>query len=383
MNSKGIRIKIFIVTITMLFVILFTSGCWDAIDINEKQIVTSVVLDYKDEEIIFYIEIANIDVSSSGASGSSNDDKYIVVESKGKTLTEARDNFETKSNKPIYLSGVRAIIITENFAKKYLIEYLHRFRSDEDYRKKIDTVITREDPEELFKIAKERKESVGFVTEEIIKTLDEQGKSFKRTTMRLLENISTKYTGILVPCVGIREKDIAIVGYSVVHDNTVDGFLPAEDIEGMIFLKAKKPKMDYRIPYKDMNITLEVELKKRKIVPHYDNGQITFDVNMKYKALLLYGDKKEPYDFQIEDQSAVAEILRKKLKEELFDAVKRAQNEFSCDYYQFDDEFRVKYPIEFDRMNWEEEFPKIITNYNLKVSVSTEWMMDYSNNETK
>ncbi|NCA66899.1 MAG: Ger(x)C family spore germination protein [Clostridia bacterium] len=381
MNFK--KIKVFAASLIMLYVILFSSGCWDALDLNERSIVTTVLLDYNEDKIIFYIEMANPDKATTNGSGGGSEDKYLVVKSVGKDFVEARNNANEKMDKPVYLSAVRSIVMTERFAKLHFIEYLHRFRSDENYRKKIDTVITRDEPEELLKITKEKKQSLGFVTEDIIETLEEQGKSFKRTTMRLLENISAKYTGMLIPCMGISEEEIALVGYSVVNNNKVDGFLPVEEIEGMILLKAEKVKTNYRLHYNDMNMTVKVTQKKRTIKANYDNEQISMDVNMEYKAELLYGDKKEPYNFQEEDAKALGELLKERIKEELAEAIGRSQTEFNCDYYQFDDEFRIKYPIEFDRMDWYEEYPKIKFNYNIKVKLGTVWIMDYSNDEAK
>lgn len=380
---KSLRIRAYTVCLIMLFVMLFTSGCWDSLDIDEKSIVTTVMLDCTEDEIIFYIEIANTESSASSEGEGSSGDDYIVVKSVGKDLVEARENLNVKLDQPAYLSAVRSVIMTERFAELHFIEYLHRFRANENYRKKIDTVITRDEPEELMKIAKERNESLGFKSEDIIMTLDEQGKSFKRTTMRLIENISSEHTGILLPCIGISEEEIALVGYSIVRDNKINGFLPIEETEGMVLLKTDKPIIIYRMPYKDMNLTLEVIMKKRKIKAHYDNEQINMDINMEYKAELLYGDKKEPYDFQEEDAEILGEMLRVRLIEEISAAITRSQTEFNSDYYQIDEEFRIKYPLEFDRMDWYEEYPKIQFNYNIKVKLGTSWAMDYSYNETK
>ncbi len=93
------------------------------------------------------------------------------------------------------------------------MEYLYRFRADENYRKKIQTVITTDDPETMFTTIQEKEASVGFAVEGLIESLDESGKSFSRTTMRLIENVSSDYTGILMSCVELKEKEIALTGY--------------------------------------------------------------------------------------------------------------------------------------------------------------------------
>ena len=381
--KKYIRTKISILCAVVLLLSTVLFGCWDSLDINEKDILTTICFDYKEEEIIIYIEIANTESGGASESGGNIGDKFIVVESRSKNLPEMRENLDAKLDKPVYLSGVRCLILTEDFANKYLIEYMYRLRSDENYRKRTITVITKEDPKELFKIAKEKKVSLGFYAEELFLTLEKLGESFYRSTIRLIENLSSPYTGILLPCLGINEKEFELRGYSVIRGDKVTGFLPKKESKGMIFLKAEKPKFSYLVPYKDLILTIKLELKKKKMTPLLEGEKISFDISTEFKATLLYGDKKTPYNFQEKDALAVAEILEDLLKEEITVAIERAQQEFDCDYLQFDDEFRIKYPMQFKNMKWEEEFPKIVTTVKTKVSLSTKMSMDYSSNEIK
>jgi Ger(x)C family germination protein len=352
-------------------------------DINEKLIVTTIAFDVKDGEIWYYLEIANIESGKSKDAGERAGQKYIVAKGHGKTLVEVRDNLDTQLDKPLYLSGVRALVMTENFAKDYLVEYLYRFRVDETYRKKGLTVITKEDPEALYKSAHEKNASVGFLVEGIIKTLDESGKSFQRTTMRLLENLSSNYTGILIPCIGLQDNEISLTGYSVINGSTVTGFLPVEESTGTMFLKADKPKFHFIVPYNDMNLTIEVLLTKRKITPSYKDGKINYDIKIECRAELMYGDKKTPYNFEDAAAREVTEILTAMLKQQISDAIERAQKEFVCDYLQFDDIFRVSFPVEFQGMDWQKEFTSATTNIDVKVDLNTRWGLDYGANEVK
>lgn len=376
--------KILLILLVVLLLSVFVSGCLDSKDINEKRILTAVALDKKDDEIYFYVEIANIEAgikSESKSGGAGN--RYIQVKSHGKTIPEARENLNRQLDKQPYLSAIRTILLTEAFAKEHLVEYLYRVRADETYRKKTIVVITREDPEELFKINNEKDISTGFFIEDMLVTIEEAGESFSRTTSRLLENLSSSYTGFLIPCIGLHGKENSLIGYSVVKGTTLNGFIPAEESKGTIFLKTDKPKFYYIIPYQDNKLTIETSLKKREIKPSYENGKINFDIKSDFEAKLMYGDKKTPYNFNDASKAEVTEILTKLLKNELTDAVEKAQNDFDCDYLQFDDEFRVKFPVEFESMDWQNEFSKASVNIDVKVVLSGTWMMDYETNERK
>lgn len=379
---KHLKIKNLIICIMMLFILIINTGCWDSLDIHRKEIITTIVFDLVDDEIIIYIETANTSMGNINSSGS-DCDKYFYTESRSKSLTEMRDNLDQKIDKPIYLSAVRALILSETFAKKYLVEYLYRFKSDENYRKKINTAIIREDPKEMIKIAKEKKDSLGFLVEDIIMTLEELGKNVSRSTMRLLENLSSKYTGILIPCMGTKNASIALIGYSIIKGSEVTDFLPVEDSKGTIYLKQKKALFTYIYPYKDVNYTIEVELKKRKIKPQYDNGEINFQISTEFEATVLYGDKKTPYNLQNDDLKAISDLINTSLTEQLNNAVYLAQNKYDCDYLQFDDNFRIKYPKQFFKMDWNNEFKNINYNIDVKVQTKIDWAVDYSTDEFK
>lgn len=343
-----------------------------------------VAIDKKDDEIFMYAEIANIEgskKSNGNSAGAGN--KYIFVTGHGKTIPEAREHLNRQFDKQAYLSTIGTLVLTEDFAKEYLVEYLYRVRADELYRKKIVTVITQEDPELLLKTSHEKDVSIGFSVEKMLQTLEDEGESFSRTTSRVIENLSTKYTGILLPCIGLNDKDLALVGYSVVNGTTIGGFIPVEGSKGTIFLKADKPKFYYIAPYKDNKFTIEVSLKKLKIKSSYENGKISYDLKLDFEAKLMYGDNKTPYNFDDTANSEVTNILTETLKSELSDAIDQAQKKFKCDYLQFDDAFRIKYPEEFEKMDWQNEFEKSTYNIDVKVVLIGTWMMDYETDKRK
>lgn len=370
------RKLIFIAASFILFAV-FSAGCADSVDINKKLIMTAIALDFKEDEIWYYLEVANIQPGMSQDTNGGAGKKYIIVKGHRRTLSEVRDDLEARMDKPLYLSAVRALLLTEDFAKEYLVEYLYRFRADENYRKKGLTVITRDDPEKLFKSAHESDESFGALAEGIIETMSELGKSFQRTTMRLLENLSSSYTGILIPCMGVYEKEILLAGYSVVKGSAVTGFIPVEESTGTVFLKADKPRFEFIVPYNDAEYTMDVSLKKRKIKASYKDEEISFIIKMDCKAELLYGDKKIPYSLEDAELKEIEDILKGILTEMFTNAITHAQKEYDCDYLQFDDEFRVRYPLEFESMDWQKAFRDVKAEVDVNVELAYQAGLDY------
>ena len=96
-----------------------------------------------------------------------------------------------------------------------------------------------------------------------------------------------------------------------------------------------------------------------------------------FDAKLMYGNQKTPYNFEDTATKEVTEILKDRLLEELNDAIERALFEYKCDYFQLDDEFRIRYPAEFENIDWQSEFPKSMITIYVNVDLSTTYMMDY------
>ena len=146
------RKKLICLCMLLLALTPLLSGCMDALDINKKFIVTTVAVDKKDGEIWLYAEIANIQAGQSGSSGGSSGggQKYILIKGHGKTIFESRLNLDRQLDQPIYLGGVRTLIMTKNYAAEDMVEYLYRLRADETYRKRVITVTIAGDLDELF-----------------------------------------------------------------------------------------------------------------------------------------------------------------------------------------------------------------------------------------
>ncbi|HWQ51925.1 MAG TPA: Ger(x)C family spore germination protein [Terriglobales bacterium] len=362
---------------TMVFTGVMAVGK-DSKDINDKLIATTIAVDKKDGEFWFYVEFANVEAQQEGAqNGSGMGAKYFMVSAHGGTLTGARENLDQQLDRPIYMGGVRTLLIAENFAKEDLVEYLYRLRADESYRKKVFTVITNEEMEPLFKTLNEQGQSLGYSIENTITNLDNSGEAFSRTTSRLLENLSNDYSGILIPCIGLQDTYTVFNGYAVVNDTKVVAHIPVEIADGLSILRVEKSRQFYRIPCREYELTVEAVLTKRRIKPSYDDGKINMTVTLEFNAYLRYGNLKTPYGLTDKDEEKIERVLEEKITREVMGAVFQAQRAYKTDYLQFDDAFRAKYPVEFHSLDWNEAFSTIAVTPVVDVHFSADKSIDY------
>lgn len=109
--------------VSVLLIILLTSGCWNYQELNEFAIVTGMAVDYKDNQYQLSFLIAN------GNKNESEQTKTSLLTGTGSTIYDAFKDISLMSPKELYISHLSVVIISEEVAKKgidNLIDYLLR-----------------------------------------------------------------------------------------------------------------------------------------------------------------------------------------------------------------------------------------------------------------
>ncbi len=371
------RVKWFKIIVIITLIVFTTTGCWDSHDIDEKNIVTAVIIDKTDTGYAFMTEIAKINENSGdqGNQQGGTSQKSIVHKSEGPTFEEAREYLERKSNAPIYLGAVQCVIFTEKMAYNGIEEYIYRIRQIPEYRKTLEVVVTPEKPEDLFKANTGNKDYVGFAIEDLLETLVDEGHCIHLSLAKLFEKLASPYKCYFVPTIGLRDNELALIGYSVFYDGICKGFIPAEESEGLILLKAEKPVGTFTVPYKENSFTIETHMTQRNTDVAYENGQIIFNIEYACDATLLY--LKHNVSVTEDVTREIRMELEKILLKEISDTIIRSQTEFGYDYLYFYNDFRIEYPDVAKNIDWLQQYPNVQFNIEVSADLDTTGKLDY------
>lgn len=357
----------------MLLVSLY--GCWDSIGIPEKNIVTVVIVDKTETGFAFYVEIPLLGGKQEDSGGGSSKQSYYL-KAEGKTFTEARYNLDAKSNRPIYLGAVQSVILTQRMADYGIEEYLYRLRRTPDYRKTIKIVVTAEEPEKVLNANTENDKILGFSIEDLIQSSMNLGQIISFSLTDILEIINSPNKSFFVPVIDVINNEIHISGYAIFHDNKTIGFLPIEDSKGLIIVNSDKPIGREAIKYQDNQYTIEVRFPKRKNNVKLVNGQIEYTLDYRCKATLLYMEKYQTITQEIMDGIAIE--LDKYIEKLLSDGINTSQKQFECDYFKFYTYYRIKYPDQAKKTDWEKEFSNVKFNIDVKVDLKMSGNINYN-----
>lgn len=307
---------------SLLIAVLMTAGCWDARDIEERSIATLVILDKTDTGYAFYVEYAVISASSSSGSGEGKN-SYRFSVGEGETLAIARDVLETKSINPIYLGAVSAVVLTENMARFGIEEYMYRLREINDYRKVVDIFVTSETPEAVMAIGR-GETSVGKIVESILKNLIKNDQICDIAHLaKVLEHMANTNNCFLLPAVSIVNEEIIVSGFSVFSDARCIGSIPWAETRGINFINMEHVQKYYTVPYGQETTTFALRLKNKKIVPSYEDGTVSFLIELNLRAQIAYAsDAIKLYDA---DDEALRQQLQTMIAEEMLFAIETSQ----------------------------------------------------------
>ena len=358
-----------LVSVCCISIIL--SGCWDAIDIQERDMLTLVITGFKGNKYCFYTEVAptkNINLKN----GSPNSAKFSYLYAEGNSLYETRDDLNRKADQQIYLGATRAMVFTDGLAKKGVEEYVNRIRGVRDYRKSVDLFITTTDPRRLISSSVENDLSLGYSFEDTIKHLVDEGNAINTTVGDVLNAMSIHGVAYLIPSMNLRSANLTLDGYSVMNNNKEVYKIPFAKSKGVVYLLSKKPEFYYRINNKNLNITTNFIRTSKSINVDYKNNKCTIDVKLDFKAKMIFMDKFTHVNSSYKE--SFAEECKKVIKNEICQTIQQSQKELGCDYLGFYKDFRAKYPREFSSLHWDETYRDAKINVHIgKVEFDTDF----------
>lgn len=365
------RLKKIVLFITAICLTAVSAGCWDAKDINDKALITLVVTDKQQGEIVFYVEVPNLEAGQSQEAGSTQ--QFSIVRGAGVTFADARRQLNAAMEKPIFLGATRAVVLTDALAKDDLEEYMFRMQNMLDYRKTVNIVTTRDTPEDFLSVMPENNISIGYAVDETVETLKNEGKLVEYTLSDVLEFLYAGYSFVLIN-IDKRDDELIYNGYTIIHKGRYLGFIPLNESNGLVWLLGTNIKRLYVVPLNGYTVTVEVKTVSREITPMYSNGSISIDISFTFDSKIQYISKNIKLDKALEEQ--IKSGLQEIILSDITAAIQQSKS-YGCDYLGFEEQFRVAYPDIIKQFDWETEYKNVNFRISVESSLEMGGMMDY------
>lgn len=133
------KIKLFIGLIGISFL---TTGCWNYHELNDLAITTGIAIDFKEDKYVVSYMIAN--AKKSQGESNKQESSSVVYSGEGNSISLAYMDLNNKIPKIPYISHLEVLVISEDVAKKGVINIIDFLMRNPESRKEFYIVLSKD-----------------------------------------------------------------------------------------------------------------------------------------------------------------------------------------------------------------------------------------------
>lgn len=256
--------------IILLTLIFLTTACYDNIELDDLAIVSSIGIDYKDDN--FYL---TYEILADTKTDENTTLKSFTVSGRGKTISEAFINTNYKVSKKAYFSHLKVLILSEEIINGHLDKITDYFLRDTDLRSDFKVVVSNNTtPEEILK---NNDNNHPVVSEVITDTIDNEkynnnlivGNTFKDIVVKLISNNND----VILNTISIKDKQIAIDNSYILKGYNYQNTLSKQDSALYNMLTKNVFNIEFNKEYTNGNVSItindsdtSIDITKDKII---------------------------------------------------------------------------------------------------------------------
>jgi len=196
--------------IILIVLILLLGGCYDYNELTDLAIVSSMFIDYKDDEYVVDLEV--LDTNEMVVEPS------YFIEGRGKKFENALNDIYNKSTKHIYLSHMNAIVLSDEIVEDKMIDLYDYFLRNTDIRKDSYFIISK-NTQDLLSFKTEDKTSIGESIKKIIEYNEKENAKFKTSKFSTILNCYLNDKNYLLGEISIEKNMITTSEVYLIHND--------------------------------------------------------------------------------------------------------------------------------------------------------------------
>ena len=299
-------IKIFV----LIIILISITGCnTNYMSLNDMAIVSSIIIDKKDDKYITHIEIYKEEKSEN----KSKKESYII-KSEGKHIKDALDNASLLVGKNLYMVHINAIIVSRD-AIDNNIEIIFNYLSRRIQLNSNYYILVTDDVEKILKSKDEDNPILGEKIKNLTEFSSNNGAIYKYDFLEKLNNYLNPRIDVVLNKINVVDKNLKINEAYFFDDNKIVGTLNQKEvILTSLFKNDNNIFLDFDI--NDKYYILKIDESKTKI--NTNNG---IEINLKIIANLdsVHSDYDLSKSSVIEKLNNHASISLEKRYNKLFD----------------------------------------------------------------
>ena len=252
----------FIKVCILLIILISITGCnSNYMSLNDMAIVSSIIIDKKDDKYITHVEIYKEEKSEN----KSKKESY-TIKGVGKHIKEALDNASLLVGKTLYMVHINAIIISKDAIDnnmEIIFNYLsRRIQLNSNYY-----ILVTDDVNELLKSKDDDNPILGEKIKNLTEYSSNNGAIYKYDFLEKLQNYLNPRVDVVLNKVSVKDKNLIINEAYYFNENKIKGTLKQEEVILTSLFK------------NDNNIYLDFEIDNKYYILKIDESNTKIKVN--------------------------------------------------------------------------------------------------------
>jgi len=364
-----------LVLVIIILSTVFTAGCWDMVEINNRVFPYSIGYDLNNSEDERYIiTLRHPNINALGKNPSS-DVKAYVVSTTANNGFDAIHKLTTKMQQPIYLKHLKVVVLAEEVAKqdKLIREIADGISRDFIINKNVQMVVVKEGAKSLLEttLKSNRQEMVEGLLNSLLINQQESTLFTPITLGNFVEDIDISNSAIM-PVASPGNEEIIISGGAIFKDYKLIGYLDPMENRAIAYLNnlVNSDGIDTEYKGADLSLLITSAKSKKALISEDENIKIRFDIELEGHIHEFILDK----DMKIDSKEILEDMqnhVAKEIKQELEKTIEKVQKEYKADVIFIGDYIRKFHPKVWNKIkdNWEEIYPEIEIEVDVKMFI--------------
>lgn len=365
-----------IFTVLISICLLFLTGCWDRIEINDIALSEGIAIDKKDKtwRISAQINIPKLSEGSQGTGGR-NRVENIVRYGEANTLAEAFLSLQSKLPRKVFWGHTKVVIFGEKIALEGIREGVDFLARHPQPRPRAYIYIYKGEAKDVLEIHPGLERS----TTEVLRELSKQKQGIEITLLELVGlfphppyNSAIPFIETLSPAEKSNDNTAYTKSTALFHKDKMVDEINDKVSRGVQWIRNDIRDDLFTVEPKNSGGSLIVRLLRShtKLIPKYVNGQWKMTVKTKAQFDVIENGSH----LKISDPKKM-KLVEQQLKKDLIDrmdyALKVLQKEKKIDILGFAKEYHRRYPKQWKKAakEWDEIFPSVEVSYDVKITI--------------
>lgn len=375
--------------LVLLLLLVLLTGCWDREELNDVSIVSGIAIDKgKEEKYKLTVELMNAAELNPQQPGEST--PAIVFSSEGPSASEVARRMNIKPSRHLIYSHMRTVVISEEIAKKGLIDFLDFFERSSEIRNDFNIVISKDVPaEDVLKVTyplqkvSSQKLSIQLNTmveewggdpdvrlNDFIGALISEGREAVLAVVsvegpvekgRTIENMK-----VVTPDAFVKLNEMAVF-----KGPKLQGYLSLQDTRNYLWTQDKLQQTSLSIPCNgNKYIDIRVYNSNSEIKARYKEGKPTINVDIRVDTYLEATQCEDDLD-KIQTYLNYEKLIEEYIEKEITRTITYVQDEYGSDIFGFGEKMFKQDDKNFKKVegNWNDEFTKAEINVNVNAGL--------------